>query len=183
MLKILGLCISCLVLGITVGLPTKDIDELIYRLEELKQQNHYDEPYDRFNFARPIVYKGSMQRESNNNINNGGYNVDDDVVLRNLDGFERTLANAYQIYNLGDELNRKRLYLERRLNNFNAHHHLPQQAGGQPPKDQVQSGGAFTQESALNQHQLKRAIDPIGGANLLKRAVDRIGGGNLLKRR
>ncbi|XP_055314550.1 uncharacterized protein LOC129575291 isoform X2 [Sitodiplosis mosellana] len=41
MLKILGLCISCLVLGITVGLPTKDIDELIYRLEELKQQNHY----------------------------------------------------------------------------------------------------------------------------------------------
>lgn len=124
------------------------------------------------------MYKGNFQRENNNN-------VDDDVVLRNLDGFERTLANAYQFYNLGDELNRKRLYLERRLNNFNAHHHLPlgtQQITGQQPKDQVQNG-AFTQESALNQHQLKRAIDPIGGANLLKRAVDRIGGGNLLKRR
>lgn len=144
-----------------------------------KQREMPDEPYDRYNFARPVVYKGSFQRESNNN-------VDDDVVLRNLDGFERTLANAYQFYNLGDELNRKRLLLERRLNNFNGHHHLPigtqQQVGGQQAKDQVQNG-AFTQESALNQHQLKRAIDPIGGANLLKRAVDRIGGGNLLKRR
>lgn len=137
-----------------------------------------DEPYDRFNLARPVVYKGSF-RESNNNVNDG-YNADDDVVLRNLDGFERTLANAYRLYNLGDELNRKRLYLEHRMNNFNTHHH--QQAAA-AAKDQVQNGVAFTQESALNQHQLKRAIDPIGGANLLKRAVDRIGGGNLLKRR
>lgn len=131
--------------------------------------------------ARPVVYKGSF-RESNNNVNDG-YNTDDEVVLRNLDGFERTLANAYRLYNLGDELNRKRLYLERRLTNFNTHHHLPiaSQISAQS-KDQAQNS-AFTQESALNQHQLKRAIDPIGGANLLKRAVDRIGGGNLLKRR
>ncbi|XP_031623999.1 uncharacterized protein LOC116341197 isoform X2 [Contarinia nasturtii] len=41
MLKILGLCISFLVIGITFGLPAKDIDDLIYHLEEIKQQNHY----------------------------------------------------------------------------------------------------------------------------------------------
>lgn len=127
------------------------------------------------------MYKGSF-RESNNNVNDG-YNADDDAVLRNLDGFERTLANAYRLYNLGDEMNRKRLYLEHRMNTFNTHHQLPiaQQVAAQS-KDHVQNS-AYTQETALNQHQLKRAIDPIGGANLLKRAVDRIGGGNLLKRR
>lgn len=150
-----------------------------------------DEPYEHINLARPVAYRGSFGRDggsiSNNNINDGIY--DDDAVLRNLDGFERTLANAYRLYNLGDELNRKRFYLEqqqRRLSNFNAHHHLPiaQQASiaQQQPKEQSQNQ-AFSQETALNQHQLKRAIDPIGGANLLKRAVDRLGGGNLLKRR
>lgn len=155
----------------------------------LKFKNSYwpqsDEPYDRFNLARPLAYRGSLSRDvgsvSSNSINDGI--SDDDVVLRNLDGFERILAKALRLYNLDDELNRKRLYLERRFNNFNAHHHLPiaQQTSAQQPKEQQNS--AFAQETALNQHQLKRAIDPIGGANLLKRAVDRLGGGNLLKRR
>lgn len=155
------------------------------------QCNNSDEAYDRNNLARPVAYRGSFSHDSGIMSNNADGIYDDDVVLRNLDGFERTLANAYRLYNLGDELNRKRIYLEqqqqqqRHLNNFNAHHRLPiaQQIIAQQPKDQSQNQ-VFSQETAaLNQHQLKRAIDPIGGANLLKRAVDRLGGGNLLKRR
>lgn len=125
-----------------------------------------------------MVYRGSLSRD---NSNNDGFN-DDETALRNFDGFERTLANAYRLYNLGDELNRKRLYLERKMGNYNTHHHAQQTASQAKEQSQNQ---AFSPESALNQHasSLKRAIDPIGGANLLKRAVDRIGGGNLLKRR
>lgn len=142
------------------------------------EQNKLDEPFDRFNLARPVAYRGSLSGSSNNDVIN-----DDELIFRNLDGFERTLANAVRLYNLGDELNRKRFLLERKMSNFNTHHHAPiaQQTTAQQAKDQQNQ--EFPSESALNQHQLKRAIDPIGGANLLKRAVDRIGGGNLLKRR
>lgn len=143
-----------------------------------------DEPYDRFNVARPVAYRGSFGRDNSGSSNNLNDVINgDDVELRNLDGIQRTLANAYRLYNLGDELNRKRFYLERKLNNFNTHHHLPiaQQTSSQS-KEQSRNP-EFSPETVLNQHQLKRAIDPIGGANLLKRAVDRIGGGNLLKRR
>lgn len=119
--------------------------------------------------ARPVVYKGNFR--DSNGINDG---YDAEIVLRNLDGLERQLAKAYRLFSL-----------ERQVNNLlNVRHHLPiaQQLSSQP-KEPAQNV-AFSQESAaLNQHQLKRAIDPIGGANLLKRAVDRIGGGNLLKRR
>lgn len=123
------------------------------------------------------MYKGSY-RDSNYNIYDG-FN-DDEVALRNLDGFERILANAYR---LADELNRKRFYLEHRLINAQTNNLPNVQQTAVESKDQ---NSAFTKESvgfSNQQNQLKRAIDPIGGANLLKRAVDRIGGGNLLKRR
>lgn len=141
--------------------------------EKNKQNELTDEPYDRSSLAHPMMYRSSLSRDNSNDVYN-----DDEIALRNLDGFERTLANAYRLYNLGDELNRKRLYLERKMSNYNTHHRAQQTAA--QPKDQ--SPNQFTQDTALNQHQLKRAIDPIGGANLLKRAVDRIGGGNLLRR-
>lgn len=123
---------------------------------------------------------------------------DDDMIYRNLDGLERTLANAYRLYNLGVELNRKRFYLDHKFNNYNTAHHLipngqqkqqqqqqqQSQASDMQSKDHTEQIQEFAQEpSQLNQHQLKRTIDRIGGANLLKRAVDRLGGGNLLKRR
>lgn len=161
-----------------------------------------DEPFDRLNLARPVSNRvnfggdggGSRSASSNDAIN------DDDLIYRNLDGLERTLANAYRLYNLGVELNRKRFYLDHKFNNYNTAHHLmpigqqkqqqqlQQQQQSQlndgQGKDHVQQSQEFAQEpSTLNQHQLKRTIDRIGGANLLKRAVDRLGGGNLLKRR
>lgn len=151
--------------------------------EPIKNQQISDEPFDRFNLARPIVYRGGFSRDGSGSSNNE-MNNDDELIFRNLDGFERTLVNALRLYNLGDELNRKRFYLERKMSNFNDHHHTPigQQTTAQA-QSKIQPNQEYSPESALNQHQLKRAIDPIGGANLLKRAVDRIGGGNLLKRR
>lgn len=153
-----------------------------------------DEPFDRYNLARPVGnhgslgdYGGSNSRSSNDAVN------DDELIYRNLDGLERTLANAYRLYNLGVELNRKRFYLDRKFNNYNAvHRFVPngdQQQPQQPQPSQangVQSKELHAQQNqefAQDQHQLKRTIDRIGGANLLKRAVDRLGGGNLLKRR
>lgn len=108
----------------------------------------------------------------------------DEIVLRNLDGFGRTLANAYRQYNLGGDDYRKRIFMDRKYNNYNtaaaAQHRLSPQKqllSSTQAKDQQQQ----QQSTLLNsQHELKRAIDPIGGANLLKRAVDRIGGGHLL---
>lgn len=155
-----------------------------------------DEPFDRLNLARPIsnrvnfggVDGGSSSSRSGNDAIN-----DDDLIYRNLDGLERTLANAYRLYNLGVELNRKRFYLDHKFNNYNAAHQQKQQQQQQQlqsqamdvqSKDHAQQNPEFAQDpSTLNQHQLKRTIDRIGGANLLKRAVDRLGGGNLLKRR
>lgn len=158
-----------------------------------------DEPFDRLNLARPVSNRvsfggdGGGSRSGNNNdvIN------DDDLIYRNLDGLERTLANAYRLYNLGVELNRKRYYLDHKFNNYNTAHHLmpmgqqkqqqqlqqQSQLNDAQAKDHVQNQEFAQDPSTLNQHQLKRTIDRIGGANLLKRAVDRLGGGNLLKRR
>lgn len=147
-------------------------------------QIQLDEPFDRFNLARPVLYRGSLNRDNSGSSNNDMI-TDDELIFRNLDGFERTLINALRLYNLGDELNRKRFMLERKMSNFNTHHRMPiaQQTISQQQAVKDQQNPEFPSEAALNQHQLKRAIDPIGGANLLKRAVDRIGGGNLLKRR
>lgn len=126
------------------------------------------------------------------NAMNDGYD-ENDIFLRNFDGFGRTLANAYRLYNMAD-LNRKRLYLERKLNNYNSPsaHQIPisQQSSIQSKEPQIHHQ-VFEQQQQqqqmplinANQQSFKRAIDPIGGANLLKRAVDRLGGGHLLKRR
>lgn len=165
-----------------------------------------DEPYDRLNLARPVnnhVGFSGNDGGGGNSIRSGSSSNDaindDDLIYRNLDGLERTLANAYRLYNLGVELNRKRFYLDHKFNNYNTAHHLipigqqklqqqqlqqQTQANDMQSKEHTQQNQEFAQEpSTLNQHQLKRTIDRIGGANLLKRAVDRLGGGNLLKRR
>lgn len=157
-----------------------------------------DAPFDRFNLARPIGNGGIFGNDgggssSGRSGNSNDVVSNDDLIYRNLDGLERTLANAYRLYNLGVELNRKRFYLDHKFNNYNTAHHLvsngqqqqqQQQTSAVRSKDHTQQNQEFSQDPpALNQHQLKRTIDRIGGANLLKRAVDRIGGGNLLKRR
>lgn len=118
-----------------------------------------DEPYERYNLAKPVEYRSS---------NDG---IDEEVAIKNLE----EMINVIRLLSLGKELNRRRSYLEQKLNIFNVHHHSGQPQGGMLAQGQ---NPPFVQE-----HQLKRAIDPIGGANLLKRAVDRIGGGNLLRRR
>lgn len=137
-----------------------------------------DEPIMRYNLAKLNELNGNDKT-----IDVDSNDVNEIAYLRNLNGYTRTLANAYHTYGLG-ELNRKRFYLDHKLNGIDTSgmQQLPliQSAS-------LQSKGVHIErpifEHQMGQQSLKRAIDPIGGANLLKRAVDRLGGGHLLKRR
>lgn len=132
-----------------------------------------DEPFDRFSQIKPFNRDG----HGNNKINLYKNDDDDTLLLRTLDGYERTLANAYRL--LGGDEYRRRFFMDR--NNFNNAPYRSQQQAGHIKEE--------TQQQLNDQHELKRAVDSLGGANLLKRsqfeakrAVDSLGGANLLKR-
>lgn len=133
-----------------------------------------DEPYDRFNIVRPSALEN--------------FDDNDEILLRNVDGYGRNIGTAYRSYNLADDLDARRYYLEHKFNNLHPvqqQQHQQIQSQQQHEQLQQQQKQQQQQQQPLSnaQNQLKRAIDSIGGANLLKRAVDRIGGGHLLKRR
>lgn len=140
-----------------------------------------DDPITRYNMAKLSELNGNARAIDGDNLdaNEIGY-------LRNLNAYTRTLANAYHAYGLG-ELNRKRFYLDRKLNNIDGSAGVQQSpmlpsASLQSSQKGVRVERPFF-EQAMGQPSMKRAIDRLGGANLLKRAVDRLGGGHLLRRR
>lgn len=130
--------------------------------------------------AKLSELNGNAKAMDGDNIDGGEFDY-----LRNLNAYTRTLANAYHSYGMG-ELNRKRFYMDRKLNSIDGPAGVQQYPMLQSATLQSQKGVRVERpffEQAMGQQSMKRAIDPIGGGNLLKRAVDRLGGGHLLKRR
>lgn len=180
MLKIFKLFISFVFFGICIGLPIKDqeIDELIYRLQELKHQSRYNggneeiitnQIHDDFgprNWDTPFGYQNRV----------------DDIVLRNVQPYYGNVArrSMKQVDRLGGGT----LLSGGRNNNSNGNNNG--EMNGNEPDEVAESvrkvnGGQNSMFRGLDRVQL-RSLDHIGGGNLLKRSLDHIGGGNLLKR-
>lgn len=137
---------------------------------------HTDEPIAHYNLAKLNEILSGNAKDNDADTIDGS----EIAYLRTLNGYPRPLANAYHTYGLA-ELNRKRFYMDRKLKSIDAPAVMQQMLQAPVSKGVHVERPLFEQQMA--QQSLKRAIDPIGGANLLKRAVDRLGGGHLLKRR
>ncbi|XP_037032306.1 uncharacterized protein LOC119071527 isoform X2 [Bradysia coprophila] len=174
MLKIFKLFISFVFFGICIGLPIKDqeIDELIYRLQELKHQSRYN---------------GGNEELITNQIHDdygprnwdalfGYQNRIDDIGQRNVQPYFGNVArrSMKQVDRLGGGM----LLSGGRPNNNVEVNGTPEEAVEPIRRVNV---GQNAIGRGMDRVQL-RSLDHIGGGNLLKRSLDHIGGGNLLKR-
>jgi len=174
MLKIFKLLISFVFFGICIGLPIKDqeIDELIYRLQELKHQSRYNGGNDEI--ITNQIHDDYGPR--NWDALYGYQNRIDDIGLRNIQPYFGSVArrSMKQVDRLGGGI---LLRPSDPLGNNNGDNTLDE---AEEPIRNVNTGQKNILRG-MDRVQL-RSLDHIGGGNLLKRSLDRIGGGNLLKR-
>jgi len=178
MLKVFKFFISFVFFGISIGLPIKDqeIDELIYRLQELKHQSRYNGGNDEI--VSNQIHDDYGPRSWDALF--GYQNRIDDIGLRNVQPYFGNVArrSMKQVDRLGGGI------LLRPSDPFatNIGDGLPNNTP-EEAEEPVRNVNVGQNSIARGNDRVQlRSLDHIGGGNLLKRSLDHIGGGNLLKR-